>query len=115
VSHTTLAPELARALSAAHSLRAAATPPPAEIPSAFDEERPWPGLASLTEELMEASRELRHLREACGEAERQLSEHEAREEGLMAALVDAWRVTALCVVLAIVAVAGVIFVWWRAG
>ncbi|HEX8741006.1 MAG TPA: hypothetical protein VF925_12810, partial [Casimicrobiaceae bacterium] len=56
-----------------------------------------------------ASRELRKEREARDEAERRLAEQKAREAATHKALVRARQVAAVCIVLAIGAVAGAIF------
>ena len=112
VSNATLAPELARALSAAQRLRAAAPPPPSPLEPSPDEQ-PWPGIATFTEELVQASRELRRLREAQATAAMERADHEAREDGLRYALIQAWRVAAISALVAVGAVASAIYAWWR--
>ena len=112
MSNATLAPELARALGEAERIRAAAPPlPPVEPPP--EDEQPWPGFTTLTEELTQASRDLRRLRAAQDAADLERAELEAREEGLRYALVQAWRVAAVAMVIAVGAAASAIYAWWR--
>jgi tetratricopeptide (TPR) repeat protein len=59
--------------------------------------------------VVQASRDLRHEREARDEAERKLSEQRARELATRKALVRARQFAAVCAALAIIAVAGAIF------
>jgi hypothetical protein len=112
VSIATLAPELARALSAAERLRAAA-PAPSVPPPPHEEGEPWPGFATFTDELIQAGQDLRRSREARDAAEMERAEYAAREDGFRYALIQAWRVAAIAIVVAAGAVAGAIYAWWK--
>lgn len=102
----TLAPELARALRTAESLRAALPPPaaPSEFQRNGDEEQFWLGLATIAE--------------ACeGEASRGVPGDdpdlgEEREAELRMALARAKRVAACSIAIAVIAVACAIVAWW---
>jgi hypothetical protein len=59
--------------------------------------------------VVRASRELRHAREAQEAAERQLAEQRAREEATRRALVRARQIAIGCAVLAVVAIAGALY------